>query len=186
MGNILYANVKTRALENAEGSDGRLNTTARVDTRAYYNSRDDKETYSVPFDHQVAAAGEFSLYIQNTSTSKEEIIVSFLGLNSANNSRIKLWFVTGIAAGGTVITATNSNKGASNDAAANIRQAAAGDAITGLTEAGQIGSIYVLANSNAILFLNDTIRLGQNDAIAIEYDEGTSGDMGGTLSMFFE
>ena len=34
--------------------------------------------------------------------------------------------------------------------------------------------------------LDDTIRLGQNDAIAIEYEAGTTGDVAGVVFMYFE
>ena len=71
MATVDYKSDKTRALEQAEGSDGRLNTSSRSDGRKYYNSRDVQRTFFTSFDHPDAAAGQFSLYIQNTSTSRE-------------------------------------------------------------------------------------------------------------------
>ena len=182
MARIEYKNDSTRALEEMEGSDGRANVSSRSDSRAYYNSRDAKQTYSVPYDHQ---SGEFSLYLENTSSTKE-MVISRASVNSVEFSRVKLWFVSGTAAGGTIITPTNLNKGSSNDADALVRQAAAGDAITGLTTQGQIDIEFVSATGHGEFLLNDTVRLGQNDAIAIEYDEGTTGDLAGVIDIFFE
>ena len=114
------------------------------------------------------------------------MVISRASANSVEFSRIKLWFVSGTAAGGTIITPTNLNKGSSNDADALVRQAAAGDAITGLTTQGQIDIEFVSATGHGEFLLNDTVRLGQNDAIAIEYDEGTTGDLAGVIDIFFE
>ena len=126
-----------------------------------------------------------SLYIENTSSTKELVITS-AGLNAVENGRIKLWFVSGTAAGGAVITPTNLNQGSSNDADSIVRQAAAGDAITGLTTLGLIDFAAVPANGHEEFRLHDTVRLGQNDAIAIEYGEGTTGDFYGVVFMYFE
>jgi hypothetical protein len=185
MARIEFKNNKTKALEELEGDDGRISVSSRSDTRAYYNSRNQRQTYAVPFDHQSAAAGEFSLYIENTS-SQLKMVVSRAGLNSVEFSRLRLWFVSGVAAGGTLLTPTNLNKGSSNDADAVVRQAGAGDAITGLTTLGQIDFEFVSATGHGEFTLSDTVRLGQNDAIAIEYDEGTTGDLAGVVDFFFE
>ena len=181
MAEIQYKNDNTRAHETAEGSDGRLNVSSRSDSRAYYNSRDVKQAYSVCFDHQSAVAGEHSLYIENTSKTKE-LVISRVGVNAAENARVKLSFVSGIAAGGSTLTATNLNKGSSNDADAVIRSGA----VTGLTEISCIDFEAIPANGHGEFSIADTVRLGQNDAIAIEYDEGTTGDLFGVAFMFFE
>ena len=181
MSRIEFKNDKTRAIEETEGSDGRLNVSSRSDTRAYYNSRDVKQSYSACFDHQSAAAGEYSLYIENTSKTKE-LVISRIGVNAAENARVKLVFVSGTAAGGTVLTPTNLNKGSSNDADAIVRQGS----VTGLTEISCIDFEAVPANGHGEFSIGDTVRLGQNDAIAIEYDEGTTGDLFGVAFMFFE
>jgi len=185
MARIEYKNDRTRAIEEMEGSDGRANVSSRSDNRAYYNSRDSKQAYSVAYNHQTAAAGEMSLYIENTSSTKE-LVISSVGLNAVENARIKLWFVSGTAAGGAVLTPTNLNKGSSNDADCIVREGAAGDAVTGLTTLGIIDFAAAPAMGHDEFRLHDTIRLGQNDAISIEYDEGTSGDFYGVVFMYFE
>lgn len=184
MGFIQFKNDRTRALEEMEGSDGRANISSRSDNRAYYNSRDEKQAYSICFDHQSAAAGEHSLYIENTSSTKE-LVMSFVGFNSVENARVKLWFVSGTAAGGSIITPTNGNKAGGN-ADAIVREGNAGDAITGLTTISCIDFEASPANRHGNFDLHDTIRLGQNDGIALEYNEGTTGDFFGTAYMYFE
>jgi len=186
MSRIEYKNDVSRALEEAEGSDGRLNVSSRTDGRSYYISRDTGQAYSVAFDFQDAEAGEFGAYWKNTSTDKD-LVIEAIGVNSVENSRIKLWFVTGTAAGGTTLIPTNLNKSSSKDASADAMEGgSAATGITGLTTAGLIDFVYCTANGHEELRLKDRLRLGQNDAIALEYDEGTTGDFSGVIFGFYE
>ena len=182
---IDYNNDVHGSRQEAQGSDGRLNVSSRSDGRPYYNSRDLKKTFTTVFNHQSAVAGEFSFYLQNTSTTDDLVIVAS-GLNAAQNARIKLHLVTGTAAGGSVLTPLNTNAGSSKAASAACRQGDSGDAITGLTSAGVLDFVAVRAGGHEEFRLNETVRLGQNDAIAYEYDEGTTGDFFGVLFMYYE
>jgi len=185
MSRIEIKNDKTRALEEVEGSDGRMNVSSRSDNRAYYNSRDEKQSYSICFEHKGAVASEHSLYIENTSSTKE-LVISAIGINAMENSKIKLWFVSGTAAGGSALTPSNLNKGSSNDADALVRVGNSGDAITGLTVISCVDFVGVQANGHEEIRLHDTVRLGQNDAIVLEYDEGVTGDFFGVAFFYFE
>lgn len=185
MAKINYLDDVNGNAQEAHGSDGRLNVSSRADGRPYYNSRDLKKTYTTVYDHQSAVAGEFSFYMKNTSTTDDLVIVS-VGLNAAQNARIKLHTVTGTAAGGSVVTPRNTNAGSSRTADADARQGDSGDAITGLTSEGVIDFAAVQANGHEEFRVNETLRLGQNDAIALEYDEGTTGDFFGVFFMYFE
>jgi len=185
MARIEFKSDKNRGIQETEGSDGRLNVSSRSDGRRYYNSRDDKQTYTAVFDHQTAVAGEYSMYIKNTSNTKE-LVISSIGINTANASRIKLWFVTGDAVNGAIMTPSNANKGSSNDSSSLARQGNAGSGITGINEDGIIDFVAVSAGGHEEFRLDDTIRLGQNDAIALEYDEGADGDFFGVAFMYFE
>lgn len=187
MARIDYKNDITRAVEEAEGSDGRLNVSSRSDDRAYYNSRDEEQCYTVPFDFQDAAAGEFAVYWKNTSTNGKDLIISSVGVNSVEFSRIKLWFVSGTASGGTSLSPTNLNRASSNAATAIAMEGgSASTGITGLTGENLIDFLYVSATGHEEFRLSDRIRLGQNDAIAIEYDEGTTGDISGVIFGYYE
>ena len=186
MGEINYKNDRTRACEVAEGSDGRLNVSSRSDTRSYYISRDEGGAYSVPFDFQSATAGEFGCYWKNSDTAKT-LVIDSIGVNSVEASRVKLWFVTGTAGGGTSLTPTNLNKMSGNASQSiSMEGGSASTGITGLTTAELIDFIYVPALGHEEFRLQDRVRLGQNDAIAIEYDEGTTGDLSGVVFGFFE
>lgn len=186
MARIEYKNDTTRAIEEMEGSDGRANVSSRSDNRAYYNARDKGAHYTLPFDFQSAASGEYAVYWKNTSTS-EDLVVSSIGVNSAVAARIKLWFVTGTAAAGTVLEPTNTNSNSGNDAPATAMEGgSAGTGITGLSEVSLIDFVGVVANGHEELRLHDTVRLGQNDAIAIEVDETAGGDVWGVIFGFYE
>ncbi len=179
-------NDRTRAMEEVEGSDGRLNVSSRADSRAYYNSRDMGRMFSLPFDFQDAAAGEYGAYWKNTSDDKI-LVINAIGVNSAENARFKLWFVTGTAAGGTSLVPTNLNGGSTVAAEATAMEGgSAATGITGLTAGSLIDFAYCQANGHEEFRLRDTLRLGQNQAVAIEYDEGTTGDMSGVIFGFYE
>jgi hypothetical protein len=184
---IQFTSDSNGCLEKMMGSDGRANVSSRSDSRAYYNSRDKAQTYSIPFDFQSAAAGEFGAYFKNTSTIGQVFVVDAIGVNSVEASRIKLWFVTGTATGGTLITPTNLNSASGNEAPAIAMEgASAGTGITNLTAAGVIDFAYVAATGHEEFRLGDRLRIAPNDAIAIEYEEGTTGDTSGVIFGYFE
>lgn len=182
---IEYNNDVDGSRQEAQGSDGRLNTSSRSDGRPYYNSRDLKKTFTAVYNHQSAVEGEFSAYIQNTSTTDDLVIVS-IGLNGAQSSRIKLHLVTGTAAGGSVVTPLNPNAGSSKAASASCLTGNQGDAITGITSSGVVDFVAVQQNGHEKFRSLETLRLGQNDAIALEYHEGATGDFFGAVVMYYE
>ena len=126
MTQIAFQNDVTGALEFTHGSDGRFNVSSRSDARAYYNSRDVGQTYTMVWDHTGAAIGEYSFYLQNTSPTLE-LVCSNLVINSETSAeKFKLFFVTGVAGDGATVTPTNLNKGSSNAAAATALESAGG------------------------------------------------------------
>jgi hypothetical protein len=190
MPRIQYINVDNGTFQEAHGSGNRLNVSSRSDSRAYYNSRDLGRSFSLVFDHQSAAAGEFSAYWKNTSTNDRELVITHIGLNALQSARVKLHFVTGTAAGGTSASPLNTNKSKTAEAEATARLAAAGDAITGLSSVGVVDFVAVPGNGTVSgheeFRIGDVFRLGQGDALAIEYDEGTTGDFWGVIYGFYE
>ena len=58
--------------------------------------------------------------------------------------------------------------------------------ITGLTSAGVIDCARAAAGSHQEFRLDDRLRLGQNSAIAIEYDSGADGDTDGVIFGYYE
>jgi hypothetical protein len=180
MAEINYENDRTGAAETARGSDNRLNTSARVDSRAYYNSRDVGRCFSLTFDHQSAAAGEYCVYWQNTSPNRT-LVISDIETNAAENVRFKVSLVTGTGSG-TSITPVQLNPSQPYAAEATCLQGP----VSGLTEYGIIEFASVGSLERENIDLKDRLRLGQNDALAIEYDEGTTGDFWGTIFGYYE
>lgn len=142
----------------------RLDVSSRSASREYYESRDTGQVYTVISIDATAVANEETMYVQNTSTSKDMIIEKItIGADVLSQWRIK--FVTGTAAGGSALTPVNLNKGSSNTAAATCR----GDgAVTGLTDDGDITIIRIDADSHDEIGFDEALRLGQDDAIAVE------------------
>lgn len=185
MARIEYQNDTNGSFQETKGSDGRLNVSARADQRAYYNSRDEGRTFTLIFEHTNAVAGEFSAYWKNTSLTRT-LVISSIGINTNENSRIKLHLVTGTATGGSTIAPVNLNPRIGHSAEATALQGASGDAVAGITSAGVLDLAAVLSGSHEELRLSDRVRLGEGDAIAIEYDTGTTGDFYGVIFGFYE
>lgn len=185
MARIEYKNDMTRALEEMEGNAGRANVSSRTDGRRYYISRDQGQAYSMTFEHSAAADGQYSMYLQNTSPTRT-MVVSAIGLNADNIVRIKLWQVTGTATNGVAQVPHNLNAQSSNAAEVTALHDGGGTAISGLTVSGiAIDDIRLAANGHEEFSLNDSIHLGQNDAIAIEMDTGTSTPLVHGVVFFF-
>ncbi len=163
-------------------ADNRLDTSSRQNPRLYYISRDEGQVYSVTSHDASAAAGTYILYLKNDSTTKN-IYIDEIIVGGVETVLWKLWFVTGTAAAGNALTPTNLNKTSTNAASATSR---GDDSITGLSTAGQIGSVRSSANDHADLSTRDAIILGQNDAIAIEYDTGTTGIAEAEIVFYYE
>ncbi len=188
MARIEFKNDRTRATEETEGSDGRLNVSSRSDSRPYYNSRDEGQCYTMTFNHPSAGDGEFSFYLQNTSVN-QTLVVSSIGINADDIARFKLWFVTGTATNGVSRVPMNLNRTSPNDAAASTAlHDGAGTAMDGFAVSGQeIDDIQLIKNGHAELRLTDRIRLGQNDAISLEMQLGTTTpDVFGVVFFYYE
>lgn len=161
---------KGRGTTAAVNSVNRLDVSSRTAPRDFYISRDDGQVYTVISEDGTAVANEETIYLQNTSTTKnlfiDDIIIS---PDTASSWRIK--FVTGTAAGSSVLTSINLNKTSSNAAEVSAR----GDgAITSLTDDGDIAMIRVGANDTGEIRLEEALILGQNDAIAVECETNSA------------
>lgn len=142
----------------------RVDVSARAANREFYNSRDFGQLYSLISEDAATASAEETLYLQNTSTTRtmyiDKIIIS---TDAAYAVHVK--FVTGTAAGGSVLTPVNLSRLSSNAAEVNAR----GDgSITGTTDDGIIVHVRAAAGTIVEVPLPQGIILGQNDAIAIE------------------
>ena len=170
--------------ERARGSDNRLNVSSRSDSRSYYASRDASQAFSLSWDDSSSAAGDFIVYWKNTDATGKKLILHKADLNSVNNGSFKIWTVTGTAAGATA-TPVCLNFSAPQSANATCIEAA-GTAITGLTGDLLISHEGVSAYSETQFDDDDNVIIGQDGAIAIEYEQGTTGRTWGTLFGFYE
>jgi len=147
--------------------------------RDFFISKDDGQAYHVVSEDATAVANEETLYIQNTSTTRNLFIDHFvLATDTANKFRLK--FVTGTASG-TTITPQNLNKTSSNAAEATTL---GNTTITGLTDDGDITIIRVGADDTGEMDFEDKLILGQNDAIAIETEANAAVEL--TCDFHFE
>lgn len=118
-----------------------------------------------------AAAGNYVIYWKNTDTDRD-LIIDVIRVGAVNAALWKAWFVTGTAAGGSATEPTNLNSNSGNAANATTQVDAS---ITGLTAGSQIASIRSIAGASADIPFGATLIVSQGDAIAVEYDTGTTG-----------
>ena len=182
---IQYSSDKTGSLEKAAGSDNRFNVSSRQDSRGYYNSRDESLAFSLVWDDASSAAADFIIYWKNTDTTGKVLVISAVGLNSEQASSFKLHIVTGTAAAGSTITPLCLNRSTPKTAQATAMEAA-GTAITGLTTAGTVDHANCGADGHEELRLDDRLRIGQDQAVAIEYEQGTTGRTWGVIFGYYE
>ena len=170
----------TGSEEVVGGSDNRINTSSRSDSRAYYNSRDVSRSYSLVWDDASSASTEIVAYWKNDSTDGKELVIGSVGLNSILGADFEILTVTGTAAGGASATPTNLNRVKHPDAAATARTAVSSP-VTGLSDDVIFDRASVSARGHEEFRLGDRVRLGQNDAIAIRVltvDSGPSRTFG--------
>ena len=186
MARIEYKNDETRALEEAEGSNGRMNVDSRSGGIPYHNSKDEGQAYAMTFEHLAGATGEISAYIQNTSTQKTLVLES-IGVNATALTRFHLDVVTGTAAGAGDVLPRNTNLASANDAVGVFKEDTGG-AITGTTIDGRpLDYVQCNAGGHEEMRLNERVRLGQNDAIALELDNtATTSDVFGVVFFHYE
>ena len=177
-----YPNDITGSTQDVKGSDGRMNVSARADSRSYYNSRDRGQTYSLVFNDDDVAANDFIVWWQNSSSTLQ-LVISELEISTENTGVFKLHFVTGTATGGSALTPANLNASSPNDAAANAR---GNGALSVIASSAEIEIIRLDALDHQSIDLKDRVRLGQNDAIALEVDASAGGDVEGTIYGFYE
>ena len=178
-------------IEDGKGKNGdmsvsstqRGNVSAKTAPRMFYASRDDGLAYNAVFDGITSAAGEYTAYLKNISTTRN-MFVSEIEFHSVEAVKWKIWSVTGTAAAGEVVTPTELNLSKSIPAEATAM--AGNTAITGLTTIAQLGSHRSEALSDSGMNFQGSLILGPSDAIAIEYDTGTSGICSHDMFFWFE
>lgn len=146
----------------------RFNVSSRSDSRAYYISRDFGDAFTVTSHDATAATGTIILYYQNTSTTNN-FVVNRITVGGVSTILWKVHFVTGTATGSTLLIPTNLNRTKNNAAAAIVR----GDGPVTITidVLGEIGSFRTGTTDHDDIELEDSLILGENDAIGVEVDD---------------
>lgn len=162
--------------------DNRVMTSAKVNTRGYYVSRDDQRLFNAVFEDASAAAGDYVAYIKNTSTTRR-LVIDLFRIGAVNAAIFKVVTATGTATGGNAVTSVNMNRGSSITPEATLLADAVGGFAAGTP---LIVKVRTPAATSFDINFDDTLILGQNDAIAVEYDVGTTGEASVTLRYYFE
>lgn len=167
MARIQYTNDENLSEQFVQGSDGRLNVSARSDSRSYYNSRDEQQTYSLVWADASTATGDHVLYWKNTDTTGKHLVISDIGMNSQYRADFQLLVVTGSATGGTAATPACLNRAAPKVANATALTAVTAP-VTNLTTDVIIDHVSVDVGGHDEFHLEDRLRIGQGGAIAIK------------------
>ena len=162
---------KGRGFISSVSTTNRLNVSSKSNPRIFYASREDGLAFNTTSVDTDAVAGDITCYLKNTSSTRN-LFVKEIHVSSENAAMFKVWVVTGTAAGSNALTPTNLNLTSGRVAETLAR----GDgAITGLTTGGLIDTLRTAAGVHDFSLFEDALMLGENDAIAIEYDTGNTG-----------
>lgn len=178
---MIIDDAKGRGYQASVNQSNRLNVSSETNPRAFYASLENGLSFILVSVDASSEAGDFICYIKNTSSTKN-LFIKNIHYGSVNASLGKVWVVSGTASG-TGITATNMNL--SSGRAASISTYGNG-AISGLTGSKLIDIVRCGANGYIHSTYEDALILGPNDAIAVEYDTGTTGACEVTVEMHFE
>ena len=159
----------------------RLAVEASQNRRIYYVSRTDELAFTLNSHDATAAADTEIFYLKNDDTDRL-LFVDLIRVGGVASILWKVWSVTGTAAGGNALTATNLNRTSGVSASITSR---GDDSVTGLTLADQISSIRTVANGHGLIKYDDTLILGNGDAIAVEVDAAGSTDVAEVFCRFY-
>lgn len=189
---IDFFNDRDGKREVAHGSDGRLNVSSRSDSRGYYNSRDESQSFVMAFFDTRATAGDYVAYLKNDKTDGSHLVITGIGIGSQTGSSVfKLITCTGTITGGNSATPVNLNQGGVSRSATVTARTTSDSNTSPLVNVAEADLIDIIGISEAYghgdFHLNNQFRLGQDQAIAIEFDIGsTDDDVFGSLFFFFE
>ena len=178
----IQGNKKGGGISQADFSrSGRLNVDSENNLTAHFVSLEAGKAFNVYSEDDDAAAGDFVCYLKNTSTT-DNLFIDLVRFSSENAATVKVHEVTGTASG-TTITPFNMNLGSGVSAEAT---ALGNAAVSGLTSSAVLAADRVAANTSTIIPFDDILILGTNDAIAVEYDTGTTGDCEVLIRCYFQ
>lgn len=169
--------------EMSVSSTQRGNVSAKTRDRMFYASRDDGLAYTAVYDGITAGAGDYVIYLRNTSSTRN-LFIKDISFGGVENIKWKIWAVTGTAASGETVTPSQMNL--SSNIPAEALAMAGNVSITGLTIGSQLGVHRTPANTDAKAMAHASTILGPGDAIVVEYDTGTGGLCAAEIHFHFE
>lgn len=162
--------------QEATVTNGRLWVDAETNLTSAFQAESGL-TFNVISHDATAAAGTHPFYFKNDSTT-HLFYVDLMRVGGVASILWKLWEVTGTAAGGSALTPANMNLTSGVVASATAR---GDDAVTGLTQVTELATVRSAANNNTDIPFDDTLILGNGDAIAMEADAVGSTDVAEVL-----
>ena len=180
MSNIIDG--KGRGYKAGVSSKNRLLGSVESNLTGHFVSVEDGLAFNINSIDSSADAGDYICDLKNTSKTNV-LFIDLVRVSAANAALFKIFEVTGTAAGSSAITPKNLNLSSGKSAEATAR----GDgAITGLTADGIIANVRTSAGTSAAVPFDDILTLGTDDAIAIEYDTGTTGAAEVLIRCFYQ
>lgn len=162
--------------------DNRLMVASKSNVRGFFVSRDDNRLFNAVFEDASAAAGNYVAYLQNTSSSRL-LFIDLMRLGAAENAIFKVVTATGTATGGNAVTPVNMNR----QSGITAEVTALADNVGGFTAGtALISKDRILADTDKDVPFDDVLILGPDDAVAVEYDTGTTGEASVLIRFFFE
>jgi len=178
--------------EVARGTDGRVNVSSRSDSRGYYNSRDQSESFYLTFFDTRGTANDYVAYLKNDKTDKSHMVIREISAGSQSGAAVfKLIRATGTVTGGDSATPFNLNSGGLIEPAAVTARTASDSNASPLANVTEDALIDLIGQDAAYgheeFHLDDQLRIGPGQAIAVEFDIGsTDDDVFGRISFYFE
>lgn len=161
--------------------NNQLGVAAETNLTAHFVSVRDGLSFNLTSIYVTASAADYAAYLKNTSPTRL-LFVDLVRVGAANAAVFKLASVTGTASG-TTVTPQNLNLTSSSSPEATGMGNAA---VTGLTQDRLLAVDRVAAGTSSLIPLDDILILGEGDAIAVEYDSGTTGQAEVVIRFYYK
>ncbi len=162
-------------------SDGRMTTFSTTLPEEHHVNQKAEKFWNIPFEGiNPTGANDYFIHVRNTDTSVR--VIPRVNITSTIAGYIQIQSVSGTSIGGGAVVPVNATVGGSSPA--NLT-AETGVDITGLTNGGVQHFHWLEADKTAHINLPATIRLKQNQAMALLWVPATGG-LTGTIEIYEE
>lgn len=152
-------------------SDNRAHVASVQASEEHHENEDNLKAWTASFDAvDPTGADDYFVYMQNTA--KETRVISRISITSTAAGVVEVQHVTGTALGGGADEVNSWTIGAADPSEFTFQS---GVDITGLTDAGVLRFAALQVNITEYLEFPQTIRLPQNQAIALLWTASTGG-----------